>query len=103
MAHDPAVCVSAGGSDTAHSRSGASGGSVADSGGILLASKDVVYGHHGITIRDAMVSSPVEGPAVTGRRADSVSSARALVSVGLRSERENLMAAGLPINVVATI
>lgn len=26
-----------------------------------------------------------------------------LVSVGLRSERENLMAAGLPINVVATI
>lgn len=36
-------------------------------------------------------------------QADSVSSARALVSVGLRSERENLMAAGLPINVVATI
>lgn len=67
MAQDPAVCVSAGGSDTAHSRSGASGGSITDSGGALLASKDVVRGHQGVTVGDAVVSSPEKRPAVTGR------------------------------------
>lgn len=50
-----------------------------------------------------MVSSPMQGPADPDRGADSAPSAKAVVSMGLPDEREYLMAAGLPINVVAII
>ncbi len=90
MALDP-VCVSTDGTDTAHLKTGESGGSVADFVGPLLASEEVVPKHHDIAVRTAVVSSPIQGPAVTGRGADSASSARAVISVGLPAERENLM------------
>lgn len=63
----------------------------------------MVCEHHDVAIRDTVVSSPMQGPAVPGRGADSAPAARAVVSIGLATERENLMATWLPINVVAKI
>lgn len=103
MAQDPAVCVSTSGPDTAHPRPGASGGSVANSGGPVLASEDMVREHCSVAVRDAVVSSSVQRSAAPGRGADSASSAGAVGAVGLPAERERLMAAGFPVDVVATI
>lgn len=60
----------------------------------------MVCEHHDV-IRDTVVSSLMQGPAVPGRGADSAPAAGAVVSMDLATERENLMAAWLPINVVA--
>ncbi len=63
----------------------------------------MVCGHCSVAVRDAMVSSSVQRSAVPGRGADSASLAGAVVAVGLPAERERLMAAGLPVDVVAAI
>lgn len=78
-------------------------GSVTDFGGSLLASEEMVRDHHDIAVRDTVVSFPMQGPAVPGRWADSAPSAGAVVFMGLHTERDNLIAAGLRINVAVTI
>lgn len=69
MAQHPAVHISAGGTNT-----------VTDFGGPLLASEDMEHEHHDVAVRDTMMSSPMQEPAVPGRRIDSAPSAGAVVS-----------------------
>lgn len=94
MAQDPAAHVSAGGTDTAHPGQGASGGSVTDFGGSLLAWYASIM---------TVLSYPIQGPAVPDKKEDSAPSTGAVVFMDLLSERDNLMASGLPINIMATI
>lgn len=92
--------VPTGGTDTAHP---ALRGSVTDFGGSLLASEEMVRDHHDAAVRDTVVSFPMQRPVVPGRWADSAPSTGTVVFISLPMERDNLMAAGLPINVAVTI
>lgn len=95
--------ISASETDAAPSRQNASEGSITDFSGPSLASEDMV--RHDVAVRDTVLSSPMQGPAVPGRGKDSTPSTGTgtVVSMGLSAERENLIATGLRINVMATI
>ena len=72
-------------------------------GGSALAQATLIHGDH-LPFRRGSVATPVvQGPAIPGERAGLACKAGYLVPMCLAPERANLMARGLPLNVIATI
>lgn len=103
MAQHTAVCISPSGNDFVCSGEGAPAGALPDLGGSSLAGKVVVCRDNQSASGEALAASSTQGPPLPGgRRGDSPTS-RTVVSTCLPVERSNLIAQGLPPNVVATI
>lgn len=98
-----ALCVPSGGTDHAYTGTSASGQSLFNSGGPVLASEAMARGNSQPTGGRAVASSPAARSLVTGGGANPAPSTGAMAPAGLPAERSGLVARGLPPNVIATI
>ena len=103
MAQHTAVCISPGGNDFVCSGGGALAGPLPEPRGSSLASKVVVLRDNQSAGSNALAAPSSQGPPLQGRRKGDSPMLRAVVTTCLPVERSNLIAQGLPPNVVAMI